>query len=101
MTNPTSDTNSSMRGRIRRLWGEGLVRRVVAEKNGRRVVDIPLTAFLIAAVLAPWLVALGGVAGILLGYQFRVDHDERAEGPGAEAPLAGSDSTATPESSDL
>lgn len=91
MTNASNANDSSTRGRMRWLWQEGLARRVVAEKGARRPVDMPLTAFLIAAVLAPWLVALGGVAGILLGYQFRVDRDEPADSTGGASTEAAPD----------
>jgi len=78
MTDPDIAKDTSMKGRLSWLWREGLARRVIAEKGGRRAVDLPLTVFLIAAVLAPWLVALGGIAGILLGYQFHVEREEDA-----------------------
>ena len=95
MTNAINGKASSLKGSLRWLWNEGQARRVVAEKDHRRVVDIPLTAFLIAAVLAPWLVALGGIAGILLGYQFRVNHEpvepEPAEMDDARAAGEGDD----------
>ena len=56
---------------------EHLIRRTMESlKGARRAIDLPLTGFLVGAVLARWVVALGGVAGILLRYQFRVDRDE-------------------------
>lgn len=98
MSEQNPDSKGSAKERIRWLWREGVARRVVVEKDGRRPVDLPLVAFLVAAVLAPWLVALGGVVGIVLGYQFRVDRSDAPSAHGAPvdeppAPATGTDDT--------
>jgi hypothetical protein len=92
MTGATNE-RTSFSDRVRWLWREGIARRIVVEKGPRRPIDIPLTVFLVAAVLAPWLVAIGGVVAILMGYQFRVDRDpeETPVAPPEAAPGMGDD----------
>jgi hypothetical protein len=44
-----------------------------ASKNGQTVVNLSLLFSLIALLSAPWLVILGLIASLLMGYRFSVD----------------------------
>lgn len=85
-----SNTGRSFGEWLRYIWAEGLARHVIIEKaeEGRRPVDLPLTFVLIGGVLAPWLLALGVIVAVLLGYAIRV------EGGGEQAATAAEDSPA-------
>ncbi len=55
---------------VENLVHEGNVRRVIVKQEDRVIIDLPLTvvavASLVAALWAPFLAALGGVAGLAL-----------------------------------
>lgn len=55
---------------------EGNVRRVVIQHQGRTVAEFPLTAGVVAAVLAPVLAAIGAIVALLKDCSIQV---ERAE----------------------
>ncbi len=46
-----------------------------ASKNGHTVVNLSLLFTLIALLSAPWLVILGGIAALIMGYRFAVDQN--------------------------
>ena len=46
-----------------------------ASKNGHTVVNLSLLFCIIALLSAPWLVILGAVAALAMGYRFSVDHN--------------------------
>jgi hypothetical protein len=46
-----------------------------ASKNGNTVINLSLLFSLIALLSAPWLVILGLIAALLMGYRFSVERD--------------------------
>ena len=46
-----------------------------ASKNGHTVVNLSLLFSVIALLSAPWLVILGLMAALVMGYRFSVDHN--------------------------
>ena len=46
-----------------------------ASKNGHTVVNLSLLFSLIALLSAPWLVILGLIAALVMGYRFSIDRD--------------------------
>ena len=96
MDTPTSEQETGFKAFVRRVWHGGLVRRVTVTRDGRTLVDVPLTVIVIGGVLAPWLLALGAVVAVLTGCQLAVRQPEPLEveepsvedEPTAEAPVA-------------
>lgn len=53
-------------GRVKKLIHEGNIRRVIIkDKEGRTLMEIPLTIGVVGALLAPTLAALGAIAALL------------------------------------
>ncbi len=53
-------------GKIKQLVHEGNVRRVIIKnKEGKTVMEIPLTIGVVGALLAPTLAAIGAIAALL------------------------------------
>ena len=72
---------STIKGIIR----EGRVRRVIVKNaSGRTVLDVPLAAGAVGAVLLPVWAAIGGLAALAAHYTVVV---ERETPPGPPAPL--------------
>ena len=46
-----------------------------ASKNGQTVVNLSLLFSIIALLSAPWLVILGFIAALMMGYRFSVDRN--------------------------
>lgn len=51
--------------KVRELFQEGAARNIVVTRQGKTVVQFPLLAGLIVAVLVPWLAAIGIVAALV------------------------------------
>ena len=64
---------------MKKLLHEGNVRRVTIKHEGRTVVEFPLTAGVIGAVLAPEVAAVGAIAAVLTECTIEVER----EGPPA------------------
>jgi hypothetical protein len=75
---------------VRRVWREGkIIHVVVTHKDGRRLIDIPLTIVVIGGVLAPWALAIGVVAGVILGAAISTERsDVLPSSPDLPEPLA-------------
>lgn len=78
---------------VKDVWHEGMVRHAIAEKDGRRVLDLPLTLVLGAALIAPWLLVIGVLLAVVFHYEMRFERrDSGGEAAGGdetgEAPLA-------------
>jgi hypothetical protein len=72
---------STIKGIVR----EGRVRRVIVKNSsGRTVLDVPLAAGAVGAVLLPVWAAIGGLAALAANYTVVV---ERETPPGPPAPL--------------
>lgn len=63
--------------KINEVVRQGNVRRVVVSDNkGRKVLDVPVNAGVIAAVLAPMLTAAGAALALAGGWHIKVEHTE-------------------------
>ncbi len=52
--------------RIKQLFHEGNIRRIIIkDKDGKTVMEIPLTVGVVGALLAPTLAAVGAIAALL------------------------------------
>ena len=52
--------------RIKQLFHEGNIRRIIIkDKDGKTVMEIPLTIGVVGALLAPTLAAVGAIAALL------------------------------------
>jgi hypothetical protein len=49
--------------------------RLRVSKNGTSVINLSMLFSLIALLSAPWLVILGLLAALVMGYRFAVDHN--------------------------
>ncbi|MEA4929544.1 MAG: DUF4342 domain-containing protein, partial [Candidatus Limiplasma sp.] len=52
--------------------------RLRASKNGETVINLSILFSLIALLSAPWLVILGGIAALLMGYRFGIERNAPA-----------------------
>ena len=64
-------------GKLKRLFHEGNVRRVVVKHDGRTVAEFPLTAGVVGAVLAPVLAAIGALVALLQDCTIEVERERR------------------------
>jgi hypothetical protein len=79
--------------KLKELIHEGNVRCVIVKHKGRTVAEFPLTAGVIAAVVAPVLAAVGAIVALLKDCSIEVQRDEddqttRSEPTGRPAPPA-------------
>ena len=52
--------------RVKQLIHEGNVRRIIVrDREGKTLLEIPVTVGVVGAVLAPWLAALGAIAALV------------------------------------
>lgn len=73
--------------KINELVRQGNVRRiVVTSRDDRKILDIPVNAGVIAAVIAPMLTAAGAALAIAGGWQITVEHTEPEVVPGDDTP---------------
>jgi hypothetical protein len=91
-TKTTDQGSPSFGDRVKNIWHEGAVRHVIVRKGDQRPVDLPLTAVVISAILAPWLLAIGVVVAIVMGYKMETERHgapppETPEGPPIEGPV--------------
>ncbi|HEX5831939.1 MAG TPA: DUF4342 domain-containing protein [Gemmatimonadaceae bacterium] len=62
---------------VKRIVREGNVRRVVIRNpQGRTLLDVPLTAGVVGAVLLPFWAAIGGIAAVAANYTIIVERSE-------------------------
>ena len=63
--------------KFKELIAEGNVRRVIIKnKDGKTIVEIPLTIGVVGAVLAPYLAAVGAIAALVTECTIIVERDE-------------------------
>ena len=70
---------------VKYLWDEGIARKFIITHDDKNIVDLPLLIVVIAALVAPWLVAIGIVIAVVLGATISVkrkggDDEASAEG---------------------
>ncbi len=73
--------------KVKELIHEGNVRRIVIKNDeGHTVMEIPVTAGVVAAIVAPVLTAIGAIAALAKEWHIEVEHREPpAEQNGSEA----------------
>jgi hypothetical protein len=74
----------------REALSKGNATHVVVARGESKPVDLPLTAVVIGAVLAPWLLAIGVVVAVAMGYGIRT------YGPAAASPETDADGDTEP-----
>ena len=79
---PTEAEGSSVKGlteKIEQLVREGNVRRVVVrDKQGRKVLDVPVNAGLVALFFAPMITTAASAVALAGGWRLEVEHREPA-----------------------
>jgi hypothetical protein len=64
--------------RVKHLVHEGNVTRIIVrDEQGKLLLELPVTAGLIGAVLAPWLAALGAIAALVARCKVTVERSEK------------------------
>jgi hypothetical protein len=63
------------------IWHEGLVRKLLIERDEKPVVHLPLNVVVIGAAVAPWLAAGGLVLAVVSGCRISVVREEDASEP--------------------
>jgi len=65
-------------GKVKQLIAEGNIRRIIIkDKDGKTIIEIPLTIGVIGIVLAPVLGAVGAVAALVTECTIVVERDEK------------------------
>jgi hypothetical protein len=64
---------------VRRLIKEGNTRRISIKQGDHTIVELPLTAGVAGAVLAPWLAAVGAIAALVTDSSIVVERVEPAK----------------------
>ncbi len=63
--------------RVKELIHEGNVRKIIVKnEEGKTVLEIPVTAGLVGAILAPWMAALGVLAAMATKCTILVEREE-------------------------
>jgi len=71
---------------VKGLIKEGNVRKVIVKnRDGKEVFEVPLTLGVVGIAVAPLLVAVGAVAGIMNECTVCVERDPKAPAPDPEA----------------
>jgi len=69
--------------KIGELVREGNVRRVVVtDRSGRKILDVPVNAGVVAAIFFPMLMAAGAALALAGGWKIQVEHTEPDVVPG-------------------
>lgn len=69
--------------KIGELVREGNVRRVVVtDRSGRKILDVPINAGVVAAVFFPMLMAAGAALALAGGWKIQVEHTDPDVVPG-------------------
>lgn len=64
-------------GKVKELVKEGNVRRIIIkDKNGKDIIQIPLTLGVVGAVIAPALAAVGAIAALVTECSITVERDK-------------------------
>lgn len=66
------DENRSFMQQIKYLWDESLARHVIVRRDEHKPVDLPLLVVIIAAMVAPWLVAGGAIVALVMSYRIEM-----------------------------
>lgn len=64
--------------KVKELIKEGNVRRItIKDKNGKNLIEFPLTIGVVGAVIAPVLAAVGAIAALLTECTISVEREEK------------------------
>ncbi len=64
--------------KVKSLIAEGNIRRItIRNKDGKNIVELPLTIGVVGAVLAPALAAVGAIAALLTECSIIVEREEK------------------------
>ncbi len=85
------DSGNGLQEQLKSLWHAGMVRHVYVRKDEHTPVDLPLLVVIVVGMFAPWLLGIGLVIALLLGYRFEVENTEET----AAAASAGGDDLPT------
>lgn len=67
-------------GKVKQLINEGNVRRIVIKnKEGKNLIELPLTIGVVGAVLAPMLAAVGAVAALVTECSILVEREVKED----------------------
>lgn len=70
-------TGENLLKKVKELIKEGNVRRIsIKDKNGKALIDIPLTLGVVGAVIAPVLAAVGAIAALITECSISVEREE-------------------------
>jgi hypothetical protein len=65
-------------GKVKQLIAEGNIRRlIIKDKEGKTIIEIPLTIGIVGIVLAPVLAAVGAIAALVTECTILVERDEK------------------------
>lgn len=72
-------------GKVRGLISEGNVRRIIIKnKDGKQLIELPLTIGVVGAVLAPVLAAVGAIAALVTECSIVVEREIDDQKPSAD-----------------
>ena len=63
--------------KMKELLHEGNIRRIVIKQGERTVIEIPLTVGAVAALLVPWLAAIGALAAYVTDCTIEVERTDQ------------------------
>jgi hypothetical protein len=73
-------TGDQLLAKVRALIEEGNVRRIIIKnKDGKSLVELPLTLGVVGAVLAPVLAAVGAIAALVTECSIMVEREDQPE----------------------
>ncbi len=78
-------TGAELVSRVRQLLREGNVNRIIVRKADRVLLDIPVTAGVVGAILMPYLAALGLIAAVAARHTIEVERRTGAHRNGGAA----------------
>ncbi len=65
-------------GKVKQLIAEGNIRRlIIKDKEGKTIIEIPLTIGIVGIVLAPVLAAVGAIAALVTECTILVERDQK------------------------
>ncbi|HHU82802.1 MAG TPA: DUF4342 domain-containing protein [Firmicutes bacterium] len=70
--------------KLQKIWEEGNRSKIRIRKGNQVLVEVPVTAGVVGAVLAPHLTLVGAVAALAAKYRIEVDKAGKAEGGSAD-----------------
>ncbi len=72
--------------KLKQIIHEGNARRIIVKQDNRIVAEVPLTAGVVGAVIAPVLAAIGALVALLKDCSIEVERTETDSGPERSKP---------------